>query len=660
MALTDLSLFLLLGPLVGVLFYLRRENHSERFLLWITGWLLMALHVGVLCLTRGRFPHSRLLTGYHLATHGVSTLLFLLSFSSLVNSRRRLWQVLALLGIPAAGYACFFSFDLKPPLFYLIPAIFIYAAAIFSHWQMKAVRRLSAPMIAAGLLCGSLTMQRICVGDVRGGFNTILAAMSFVTALMVVRCYQRLTPGPALTAMGFLLWAAGWELQSFVPGSSPLTDATATLWNVPKILTAMGMILLELENRSLAAREAEQREHLAGAQIRRFAELTRNLLGGAELRAIAVRITEAITASGDYHRAAILLSTPSGKLSIAGLAGITPGDAEALAQQIEKLDVPELEKAILAAPVTSSIAAILHGAEHPHLSADAGETLLIPLRQHLDELAGCILLESDGRTPRSNGLAAIELLASDMAVALEKDAMQRQVLIHEKQAAIGQLVSGVAHELNNPLTVLIGYCDLLGAEPSAAAHHKEISTMRSEAMRMKSIIDNLLLFSRQARTQTRFANLRHAVGEAIALRGQELKRSGIDLNVVIDENLPAVIIDEAQLKTILVQLIDNACDAVHKMPVRIVTITAHRRNTHVRLSVADSGPGLSDLDRVFDPFYSTKALGRGTGLGLSICYGIVKQHGGEISARNLEPQGAVIAVDLRIRATPAAAADAEL
>jgi two-component system NtrC family sensor kinase len=248
-------------------------------------------------------------------------------------------------------------------------------------------------------------------------------------------------------------------------------------------------------------------------------------------------------------------------------------------------------------------------------------------------------------------MSKIELLAGDLAVTLDNAALHRQLVRSEKLAAIGQLVAGVAHELNNPLTAIVGYSELLTDEIREGATREKLEKMIREAQRMKRIIGSLLRFSRRNTLEKKPTRLEDLVHEVLALHEYQITQHDVDVRVEIDPDLPQVAVDGDQFKQILLNLLNNSIDALQGMRKRRVTISATCRDDRVILCFDDSGPGFSEMNRVFDPFYTTKAVGKGTGLGLSICYGIVKELGGEIHAMNLDPHGARIVVELPAQAT---------
>jgi len=228
---------------------------------------------------------------------------------------------------------------------------------------------------------------------------------------------------------------------------------------------------------------------------------------------------------------------------------------------------------------------------------------------------------------------------------------QEQLLQSEKMSAVGQLISGVAHELNNPLTAILGYTQLLESEKLEPRIEEFIQKLRKQAQRTQRIVQNLLSFARQHKPQRVHVDLRSVIEDTIALRDYDLKVNNIGVERDFEAVLPSVVADPHQLEQVYLNIINNAADAMMeggrggRLRVSIAT-----ENGSVVTSFHDSGPGIYDPKHVFDPFYTTKRVGKGTGLGLSICYGIVKEHGGEISAQNHPAGGALLQVRLPVAA----------
>jgi two-component system NtrC family sensor kinase len=224
----------------------------------------------------------------------------------------------------------------------------------------------------------------------------------------------------------------------------------------------------------------------------------------------------------------------------------------------------------------------------------------------------------------------------------------RDKLVHaERMAAIGQLVSGVAHEVNNPLTAILGFADLLLQNHEVPENaRKDLRVILQEAQRTKQIVQNLLSFARQMPPQRNAVQLNQILRRTIQLRSYDFNSHGVDIVEHLDEGLPDVNGDAHQLQQVFLNILNNAYDAVHEVgrPARIEIMSTKAGNA-VEVSFRDNGYGISNPDRIFDPFFTTKEVGKGTGLGLSICYGIVKEHGGEILCHNnTDGQGATFIV----------------
>jgi two-component system NtrC family sensor kinase len=227
---------------------------------------------------------------------------------------------------------------------------------------------------------------------------------------------------------------------------------------------------------------------------------------------------------------------------------------------------------------------------------------------------------------------------------------QEQLLQSEKMAAVGQLISGVAHELNNPLTAILGYGQLLaGSEHVTPRGGEYVDKIYRQAQRTHRIVQNLLSFARQRKPERLPVRLNQILEDTLALREYDLKLSNIRIHRNFDSDLPFTSGDAHQLQQVFLNILNNAVDAIVEQNgagARNIWVRTAASNGRLMAEFVDSGAGARDPLRVFDPFYTTKPVGKGTGLGLSICYGIVKEHGGEVTVHNSPEagQGAVFRI----------------
>lgn len=225
----------------------------------------------------------------------------------------------------------------------------------------------------------------------------------------------------------------------------------------------------------------------------------------------------------------------------------------------------------------------------------------------------------------------------------------------EKLAGIGQLVSGIAHELNNPLTSITGYAQLLLSRPLPPHQAADAQRIFQEAERASHIVKNLLLFARERRPEKRAVDLREVIERTLALRNYELRVENIALEVNLDRDLPFVHADPVQIQQVLLNLIINAEQAIEQSSHEgTLRLRAFRSGDMIVLQVSDSGPGIAPelLAKIFDPFFTTKPAGIGTGLGLSLAQQILRDHGGRISAESLPGEGARFSIELPISPQP--------
>jgi len=295
----------------------------------------------------------------------------------------------------------------------------------------------------------------------------------------------------------------------------------------------------------------------------------------------------------------------------------------------------------------------------------AKDLLFIPLYGSGSAMVGTVMLaEPAAAPPAAESLSLIELFAGQMGHAIQKKRLDReiksmeaklltvqsQLLQAEKMSAIGLLISGVAHELNNPLSGIMGFAQLLLTNELNPRTRKHLERIHSEAIRSQRIVENLLSFGRRHKPQKTHADLRRVIDGVLDLRAYQLKVDNVEVVRRYDARLPKTMLDFHQLQQVILNVVNNSHHAMMEVadrPRRLV-IETRVSGAMLRASFTDSGTGIPKdrLESIFDPFFTTKRGGKGTGLGLSVSRAIIKDHQGSVTADSVVGEGTTIHIDL--------------
>ena len=233
---------------------------------------------------------------------------------------------------------------------------------------------------------------------------------------------------------------------------------------------------------------------------------------------------------------------------------------------------------------------------------------------------------------------------------------QAQLVQSEKLSAVGEFVSGVAHELNNPLTSVVGFAELMQQAEIDPQHRRNVELIAASANRCHKIVENLLKFARQHKPERKPVKVEDLVEATIEILRYQMRTSNIEVITEFESGLPRVMADGNQLQQVFLNLINNARHAIEEFrPKGKITVRIVRVGEWMRLLFQDDGPGITreNLGKIFNPFFTTKEVGKGTGLGLSLSYGIIQEHGGTITAHSQPGQGATFIIDLPLAAESA-------
>jgi two-component system, NtrC family, sensor kinase len=660
--LQKLPTILVLAVLVGIFLSLRRRTRLPAINLWTAAWFLIFLHFFVQLFERDGDASTRgiVLSSMDLSFLVLSGVVFTVSLTRYAERIRQALCLIVALGIPVVVAISADAASSHRRWIYGACALAIFGGTIVATWIRYPRAWFTSAALLAVAIWSLLDISRHHDDVLIQSMLTIGFAWS---GLLYWKQFRVHTAGVLTSIFGFVTWGAVFPVGAALDAWWPSLAINPELWNVPKFFVAFGMILTLLEEKSHAFEESAQRERALNDQLQRFAMVTSHLISGVELRKVCDEVAHAIVETTTFQRAAVLLSNDDKTLYVAGCRGLSPecerelqekaghwttAMMSALCRDGRRIGQSSYQLTRDQAKPYDPVASELKYDTNPYWQT--GDELLVPLLSPRGAYVGHISLD-DPRDPArvsSDEMSKIELLATDLAVTVENNSLQRQLIRSEKLAGLGQLVAGVAHEMNNPLTAVIGYSELLSDEKLPAAASDKLEKLSREAQRMKRIVDNLLRFARREKLERKVAALAPIVEEIIALREYHLQVRGVKVTTRIEPGLPQLALDEDQFKQIMLNLLNNAVDAVDDADDKQIVIEARRQGDRVLLRFQDSGPGFQEPHRVFDPFYTTKPVGKGTGLGLSICYGIVREHGGDIHVHNLSPRGAVVSIELPV------------
>jgi len=656
---------LTVAVLVGIFAGLKRHSHSARLRLWQIAWFLVFTHFVAQMFEPAGVSVSPLLLAIDLTALQASAVVFVVSVSAIVEDRLKRYLLLLVIGLPAIIYCLLACYDVHARWAYVASLLAALGGGLcFLFWVRKGF---SAYVFALSLVCLGVAfwaIQAALHGSFDEGLTAFLALGFGLPGVFICKNYWRPSPGILTIAAGFFCWGAVFPIGMLLDRFAPNLHVPAELWNTPKLFVAFGMILAIVEDKSESIELMQRKEHALKLQLERFSTITSQLLSGVSVDSLCDEIASTITEVTNFQMVAIHLDNAGHGLRLAGASGVAPAELAELRRKAAHWTTEDIKEFCSRGRLIGKNSFLLSREEaakydpvkskvtyEPNPYWNTGDELLIPLCSARGGYLGCIALDDPREVEAVNAqeLSRIELLAADLAVALELKSLQAQLIRSEKLAALGQLVAGVAHELNNPLTAVMGYGELLSEDVPSGAMRERLDKLVNEGRRMKKIVENLLRFSRQRAVDRQSVDLRPVLQDVLALREYYVRTRSLDVVVDIQENMPKVAVDEDQFKQILLNLLNNAVDAVENEPgAKRITIHAFSAGNRAILEVEDTGSGFADISRALDPFYTTKPVGKGTGLGLSICYGIIKEHDGEVRLENIKPHGARVTVELPV------------
>jgi signal transduction histidine kinase/ActR/RegA family two-component response regulator len=551
------------------------------------------------------------------------------------------------------------------PLFFLAPpgaaCIVLWAMALVD-WALNRRKATTAVFnlgqFAIALAISTALRERVLPGfaplaDIDGGTviyaALVLGAFALVNHALTHGVVSLVTRKP-IHRLGLVSWPAVLvEVLCVVSGIG-----IAVFWQLDPALVPLGvipiwalmMLLTELSRREQELRTRQEELHA-------LQDLGLEL--GSELDAEKVRqAVVRIATSALRARGALLLTLDARRSRLVVLAheGIEVPPPESVS-------VGSLGEEFLRAGVVRRIDDLpAQRASLPELEfLDAEGALCVPLEILGRREAFLALFHGpDRRRFDDDDVRRLETLARFVDVALsnaqlvrELHEMQEHLAQTEKMSAMGMLVSGVAHELNNPLTSVMGYAQLALSQEDDAAKRRMMERIVAESERAGKIVHHLLTFSRKRKPEKRLVNVHDILEQVLDLKETDLRLREVQVVRRFARNLPPVLVDAHQLQQVFLNLLQNAQDALEERRRRgRIVLETRDRGGWIQVLVSDDGPGIpaANIKKVFLPFFTTKGVGRGTGLGLAICYGILQEHGGRIEVDSRDGEGASFSVEI--------------
>ena len=459
-------------------------------------------------------------------------------------------------------------------------------------------------------------------------FQVLLFSLIGVTSMLASWCYAvrragRPGLGAGMLAFGFLLWGLYLIAFPFFQAAEQLS-AVFLISTVLHLFIAISMIVLVLEEEAAVAQDASRvadEQELETQLIR-----TRALTTEKRFRHLFEQANEAIVVVSAMDFSIVELNEKARALFGVGELG---ADRVLLGRCLDvKLPEPP--------PVT--------GADWFDLLARLESVNVRRRDGHVTETV------VDGSEIRLEDRPAYQFVFRDRT---EKVRLEQQLRQAEKLSALGQMISGVAHELNNPLTAVKGYLELILARHELTDRTRaDLEKVAVESERAAKLVTQFLHFARERKPRREMCDLNQIVRRVIELREFEFKVAMVAAKLDLEEGLPMTLLDSDQVQQVLLNLINNALHAmVETPPPHALTIRSRSGNEVLTLEIEDNGPGIPE-DRaahIFEPFYTTKEVGTGTGLGLSIAHGVMTDHDGEIEARNVKGGGALFVLRFPFR-----------
>jgi len=627
----------------------------QRHLLWLAGWWLAVIRLWLMTFGRSEAVTGRVCA---LLCMELVPLMFLASLApEYLYFRRSRIPCLAAFGPPVAIMAIMVGVEPvpRPAAQLLLLACAIVALGVGAIWSLQRgllPSWVAMPMVGA---FGCSCLWLMARGQYEGALYLVRSGMLAMAALLFAAAFRRLTAGVFLTVGGLAVWALQAGLEAFRHDTRLLLELTSVS-DLLRMLTAVGMVVLVMEDEIAANRATHARDQQAQREIQRYAALYMEAMPYESSPREYDETCRAITEASRFTEAAVFLRNAGGTFRLAGQSGFSPEQAvalDAVARQITRENEEEMSRPEKMTREVGDLMKLDLGPlirNEPALKAFRSARVM-GIRVREGGWQGALLLgarRNENEPLQTQDVMPLELLVARMGATREHAMLLRRLMQSERLAGLGQLASSVAHELNNPLTAVAGYAELM-TESHQAEVQERAGIILNEARRMKKIIESLVRFRRLTPAGRWPVSVGLLLRDIEKLARHDLESARVELELRIANDLPRAMGDGEQIRQVFLQLVKNASIALEELPEgeqRRLVVEVTKTTEWIRATFTDNGPGFSDPERAFDPFLTTRHTGEGVGLGLSLCYSIVHEQGGEITAENVQPRGARITVDL--------------
>jgi len=666
-----LALSALLLPAFGFL-YLRFR--STRTLLWLLGFICAVIQM-VLLYQIGRWnfldgAHPWVLAAGQTLIQ-IGSALFLASLSPLrfrVGRFEILYVIpytIPLMVFSILFFGVFHGVLPSAPMFLVFPGLGLISLIVGLFW---GIAKGSMPIWIAEFMCLLLGCTGLLICFTRGGgwaLTLAECANHFMTALLLIFVFRRVTPGLVLSFLGFFIWSL--SILNIFPAITmhpALHLDFVRLIVMSKVVAALGMILLALEDQLAINKLGREREGRARRELEAYANpmWVRRRLEDFDRQ--GNEICQLIVDNSRFGQAALLLES-SGGLRVAGAAGMD-------AAVVIALDSVAMRIPMAGFLAQGSVPPAVERSQTVDLSLEPwmnpgddlkrlcfSRALAVPIvGRSANEGALLLAAMRNPEVPlRADELLPLEMLAGRIEAVRSQTRMLEKLIDSEKFAGLGQLAGNVTQQLNNPLTVILGYASLLEETSTLAAQErKAVEAILTEARRMRATLESMTRVSRRQNDQLDTISVSELLADMEQLHRSEFLARSIDFRMNIAPGLPSVRCNAQLLRQAVLHCLQFAIEAADS-PSSILASSAHDAKTVrleataegkvVQILVAHSGAGFLYPERAFDPFVPAQAGGEMAGMGLGLCATILRDHDGRASAVNLEPTGAAIILELQ-------------